>query len=41
MSRSEELDISAVREIAQDVLTEVGRVIVGKGDRCRCFSLGY
>ena len=41
MSRSEELDISAVREIAQDVLTEVGRVIVGKGDHMQCFSLGY
>jgi MoxR-like ATPase len=40
MSRSEELDISAVREIAQDVLTEVGRVIVGKGDTMQMLFIG-
>ncbi len=33
-------DVSVVREIAQDVLTEVGRVIVGKGDTMQMLFIG-
>jgi len=40
MSKAEEIDVSAVREVAQDVLTEVGRVIVGKGDIMQMLFVG-
>jgi MoxR-like ATPase len=37
---SEQADVSIVREIAQDVLTEVARVVVGKGDIMQQLFIG-
>ncbi|SRR6056297_1968686 len=40
MSESIETDITIVREIAQDVLSEVSRVIVGMGEELQMLFIG-
>lgn len=37
---SDEIDVSAVREITQEVLSQVGRVMVGKGDALQMMFIG-
>jgi MoxR-like ATPase len=40
MSKPDEMDVSVVREIAQDVLSEVSRVVVGKGEIMQFLMIG-